>query len=77
MDREDSKKVGQTDPDVDVELHSDPGQSNKDAPMLSSKRQQEKDSASMSTKKRKTNQRNPTPRCMFCGKYHSGGVLED
>ena len=35
MDREDSKKVGQTDPDVDVELHSDPGQSNKDAPMLS------------------------------------------
>ena len=77
MDREDSKKVKQTDPDVNVVLLSDPGQGNKDVSRLSLKRQQGKDSASTSTKKRKTIQRNPTPRCMFCGEYHPGGVLED
>ena len=77
MDREDSKKEKQTDPDVKVMLLSDSGQGNKDVSGLPLKRQQGKDSASTSTKKRKTSQRNPTPRCMFCGEYHPGGVLED
>ena len=77
MDREDSKKVKQTDPNVNAVSYSDSGQGNKDASGLTLKRQRGKDSALTSTKKRKTIQRNPTPRCMFCGEYHPGGVLED
>ena len=77
MDQEDNKKVKQTDPDVNVVSHSDSGKGNKDASGLPLKRQQGKDLAPTSTKKRKISQGNRTPRCAFCGKYHAGGVLED
>ena len=77
MDQEDSKKVKQTNPDVNTVSHSDSGQGNKDASGLPLKRQREKDVASTSTKKRKISQGNRTPRCAFCGEYHAGGVLED
>ena len=77
MDQEDSKKVKQTDSNVNTVLHSDSGQGNKDVSGLPLKRQQGKDSVSTSTKKRKISQGNLTPRCAFCGEYHAGGVLED
>ena len=77
MNQEDSKKVKQTDPDVNAVSHSESGQGNKDASGLPLKRQREKDLASTSTKKRKISQGNLTPRCAFCGEYHAGGVLED
>ena len=77
MDQEDSKKVKQTDPDVNAVSHSDSGKGNKDASGLPLKRQRGKDSPSTSTKKRKISQGNRIPRCAFCGEYHAGGVLED
>ena len=77
MDQDDSKNVKQTDPDVNAVSPFDSGQGNKGASRLSLKRQRGQDSASTSTKKRKISQGNLTPRCAFCGEYHTGGVLED
>ena len=77
MNQEDSKKIKQTDPDVNAISHSESGQDNKDAPRLSLKRQRGQDSASTSAKKSKISQGNRIPRCAFCGEYHAGGVLED
>ena len=77
MNQEGSKKVKRTDSDVNAVLHADSGQDNKDVSVLPLKRQQGKDSVSTSTKKRRISQGNLTPRCVFCGEYHAGGVLED
>ena len=77
MNQEDSKKIKQTDPDVNAVSYSESGQDNKDASRLSLKRQRGQDSASTSAKKSKISQGNLTPRCAFCGEYHAGGVLED
>ena len=77
MNQEDSKKIKQTDPDVNAVSHSESGQDNKDASRLSLKRQRGQNSASTPAKKSKVSQGNRIPRCAFCGEYHAGGVLED
>ena len=77
MDQEDSKKIKQTNPDVNAVSRSESGKGNKDASGLPLKRQREKASPSTSTKKSKVSQGNRIPRCAFCGEYHAGGVLED
>ena len=65
MEQENNKKEKQMNPDVNITSPSDPGQGNKDISRLSPERQQGKDSASTSTKKR-------TPQCACCKKYHVG-----
>ena len=65
MEQKSDKKEKQMNPDVNIASPSDPGQGNKDISRLSLNRQQGKDSASTSTKKR-------TPQCTCCKKYHVG-----
>ena len=77
MNQEDSKKIKQTDPDVNAVSYSESGQDNKDASGLPLKRQRGKDSPPTSTKKKKISQGNRIPRCAFCGENHAGGVLEE
>ena len=65
MEQENNKKEKQMNPDVNIASPSDPDQGSKDVFELPLKRQQGKDSASTSTKKR-------TPQCTCCKKYHVG-----
>ena len=65
MEQGNNEQKEQMNPDVNTASSSDPGQGNKDISRLSPERQQRKDLASTSTKKK-------TPQCVCCKKYHGG-----
>ena len=72
MDQEDSKKIKQTNPDVNAASHSDSGKGNKDASGLPLKRQRGKDLPSTFAKKKKLSQGNRIPRVRFVGNIMQG-----